>query len=99
MSTQPATASYPELVDEASGWLVGGGILTIALFPLALPLLLLTAAVALPFLVIPLVGVLIVAVVAAPILLLRRLLRRIRGVRALQRAGAAPEAVALATEA
>ena len=53
MSTQPATASYPELVDEVSGWLVGGGILTMALFPLALPLLLLTAVAAIPFLVIP----------------------------------------------
>ena len=51
--------SRGEVVDEASNWLVGGGIVTMALFPLALPgiALLLVAAIpllalTLPFLVI-----------------------------------------------
>ncbi len=78
MSTQGTTHSYSELGDELAAWLVGGGVLTMALFPLAVPLLLLTVVAALPILVIPVIGLLI----AAPILLLRRLLRRFRGVSA-----------------
>jgi len=31
-----------ELADEASAWAIGGGILTFALFPLVLPIVLLT---------------------------------------------------------
>jgi hypothetical protein len=46
-----------EIVDEASKWLVGGGILTMALAPLALPgiVLLLIAALPLAILAVPLV--------------------------------------------
>lgn len=50
-----------------------------ALFPLSLPLLLLTAASLVPLLVIPLAGALIAAVVAVPILLIRRLARWVIG--------------------
>jgi hypothetical protein len=75
MSIQRTPHSHPEVLDEAATWLVGGGILTVALFPLSLPLLLLTAASLVPLLVVPLAGALIAAVVAAPILLARRLAR------------------------
>jgi hypothetical protein len=84
MSTQPTMRSHPELVDELSAWLVAGGVLTMALFPLALPFLLLTVVAALPFLVVPPVAGLIAAVVAAPILLARALGRWLFG--ALRRA-------------
>jgi hypothetical protein len=56
MFAEPTTRSDPELLDELSAWLVGGGILTVALFPLALPFVLLTVAAMLPFVVVPLVG-------------------------------------------
>ncbi len=62
-----------DLVEEASVWAIGGGILTFALFPFALPILLLTAAFVLPFLLAGLALALVVAVAAAPILLVRRL--------------------------
>jgi membrane protein implicated in regulation of membrane protease activity len=67
-----------EVVDEISKWTVGLGIITMALFVLSLPILLLTAFALLP-LVAPLLAIgLVVAVVAAPILLVRRLVRRRR---------------------
>jgi hypothetical protein len=81
MSTQRTQHSPPEVLDEAATWLVGGGILTMALFPLSLPLLLLTAASLVPFLVVPLAGALIAAVAAVPILLARRLARWVIGAR------------------
>jgi hypothetical protein len=62
-----------ELAEEASAWAIGGGILTFALFPLVLPILLLTAAFVLPFLLAGLAIALVVAVVVAPIRLVRRL--------------------------
>jgi hypothetical protein len=54
----------PDVVEEASAWAIGGGVLTFALFPFALPILLLTVAFAIA---------LVLSVVAAPILLVRRL--------------------------
>ena len=87
MSTEPTTRSHPKFFGELSAWLVGGGVLTMALFPLALPLILLTALAALPFLVIPLVGGLVAAVVAAPILVLRRLREVVRVPRRFGRSG------------
>jgi hypothetical protein len=76
MSAEPTTRSDPELVDELSAWLVGGGILTVALFPLALPFLLLTLAAMLPFVVVPLIGGLVAGLIALPVgLLIRRALR------------------------
>jgi hypothetical protein len=62
-----------DVIDEASAWALGGGVLTFALFPLALPILLLTVAFVLPFALASLAIALVVAVVAAPILLVRRL--------------------------
>jgi membrane protein implicated in regulation of membrane protease activity len=63
------------LAEEASAWAVGGGIITMALFPLALPIILLTAATVIPLLLVALALGLVAAVVAAPILLLRRVVR------------------------
>src|SRR5215212_1121980 len=37
MSTTTTPTTPADLADEASAWAVGGGILTMALFPLALP--------------------------------------------------------------
>jgi len=62
-----------DLVEEASAWALGGGVLTFALFPFALPILLLTVVLVLPFALAGLAIALVVAVVAAPILLVRRL--------------------------
>jgi hypothetical protein len=71
------TPTTPELAEEASAWAAGAGIVTMALFPLALPVILLTAIAAIPLLLVAVAVGLVVAVVAAPILLLRRP-RRVR---------------------
>jgi hypothetical protein len=73
MSTKPTTATPDELAEEVAAWAVGGGILTMILFPLALPLILLTAAAAIPLLLVAVALGLVAAVVALPIALLRRL--------------------------
>jgi hypothetical protein len=67
-----------DVASELSAWLVGGGIITMALFPLALPLILLLAIGAIPFLLLPLLGGLVVALVAVPVLLVRGLGRAFR---------------------
>jgi hypothetical protein len=63
----------PDVVEEASAWALGGGLLTFALFPFALPILLLTVAFVLPFVLAGLAIALVLSLVAAPILLVRRL--------------------------
>ena len=63
----------PDVFEEASAWAVGGGVLSFALFPFALPILLLTVAFVLPFLLAGLAIALVLAMVAAPIRLVRRL--------------------------
>jgi hypothetical protein len=63
--------SAAEVANEASVWLVGGGIVTTALFPLALPGIVLAALIAVPLIPIALVG----GLVAAPVMLARRLRR------------------------
>jgi hypothetical protein len=75
-----STDPHPNVLDETATWLVGGGILTMALFPLSLPLILLTVAGLLPFLVVPLAGALVAAIVAIPILVTRHVVRRLRGI-------------------
>jgi hypothetical protein len=88
MSTETTPATPAELAVEISAWAVGGGIVTMALFPLALPFILLTAAAVIPFLLVPIAVGLVIAVVAAPILLLRRLWLAVRVSRRLDRGGA-----------
>jgi hypothetical protein len=71
-SPNPSTA---DLVDGTVPMAAGLGIVTMALFPLAIPVLALTAVALIPLLIplllIPLAG----ALIAAPFLLLRRLFR------------------------
>mgnify|MGYP001027143904 CR=1 FL=1 len=62
-----------DVVEEASAWALGGGVLTFALFPFALPALVLTVAFVLPFALAGLAIVLVLFMVAAPIRLVRRL--------------------------
>jgi hypothetical protein len=75
MSTTTTPIAPADLAEEGAGWAVGGGIVSMALFPLALPIILLTAAAALPLLLIPLALGLLVAAVLLPILLVRGLWR------------------------
>ena len=63
MSTTTTPIAAAELADEASAWAVGGGVITVALFPIALPIILLTVAAILPLVLIPLaLGLLVAAV-------------------------------------
>jgi hypothetical protein len=79
-----------EVVDEFSKWAVGAGILVVALAPLSIPILVLTAVALLPLLVPVLALGLLAGVVYLPI----RLVRGIRRCRApLARRGAAEEEV------
>jgi uncharacterized membrane protein len=75
MDANRTSPTREEAIDEASKWGVGLGIVAFALFPLSIPILLLTAVFVLP-LALPLVALaLIGAVVAAPVMLVRRLAR------------------------
>jgi hypothetical protein len=75
MSTESTRQSNLELADELSTWLVGGGIVTMALFPLAVPIIALTVVAAIPLLVLALLGGLVAGVIALPLRLARRALR------------------------
>lgn len=79
----PSTADF---AGEMSAWMAGGGILTMMLFPLALPLIALLAISALPLVVLAVAA----AVVGAPVMLAVALGRR--AVRAMRR-GRSPERV------
>ena len=72
MTTSSAPPSTADLVDGTLGLAAGLGILTMALFPLAIPVLALTAVALIPLLLIPLAA----GLIAAPFLLLRRLFRQ-----------------------
>ncbi len=76
----PAHTPEDELLDAGSAILVGGGIITMALFPFALPLIALVAAGALALALVGVASVVIVAVVAAPVLLVVHLARAFAGV-------------------
>jgi hypothetical protein len=76
--TGHSARSAPDVASELSDWAVGGGIITIALFPLAIPIIALTAVALLPFALVPLVAALAAAVVMPPVLLARGLARRLR---------------------
>jgi hypothetical protein len=68
-----------EIVDEASSWVVGGGIVTMALAPLALPGIALLLAAAIPLLALALAGGLLAGAVIGPIVLVRAIARRVSG--------------------
>lgn len=71
MSPTSDRDAYIELFDEVMSWLTGLGLITFVIFPLALPLIALTALLAIPLLLaaIPL------AILAAPMLFVRHLWR------------------------
>jgi hypothetical protein len=79
---QPGPPPASEVAHEVSVWAVGGGIVATALFPLALPIIVLTAVALLPLLL-PVIAVgLAVALLALPVLAMRaagRLTRRALG--------------------
>jgi hypothetical protein len=76
-----------ESLDEVWKWTVGGGILVMALAPLALPILILTLVALLP-LAAPLLAIgLLAGLVTLPVLLARRLGRSISRRRSRQRPG------------
>jgi hypothetical protein len=64
-----------DLIEGTGAALVGGGVVTMALFPLAIPMVALLAVAALPLLLLAVAGALLAAVLAAPVLLLRALWR------------------------
>ena len=76
MNAESTARSRAEVADEVSKWTVGLGIITFALFPLSLPILILTAVAVLPLLLPALAVGLLIGVVAVPILAVRSLRRR-----------------------
>ena len=73
MNAESTARRRAEATDEISKWTVGAGIITVALFPLAIPIVVLTAVALLPLLV-PLVAIgLLAGVISAPVMLVRRL--------------------------
>ena len=92
MNTDSKARQRAEVIDEVSKWGVGAGIVTVALAPLAIPILVLTAAFVLPLLlpVIPL------ALIAGLVYLPIRIVRRVRG--RLARRRAADEQVLVGVE-
>ena len=72
MASSSHTTSAEELLDGTLGLAVGLGIITMALFPFAIPLLALTAVALIPLLLIALVA----GLLAVPFLLFRRLVRK-----------------------
>jgi hypothetical protein len=76
MASQTVTHPAIEVVSGASVALVGLGALSFALIPLALPILILTVVATIPLLL-PVVALALLGfVVAAPVLLVRRLIAR-----------------------
>ena len=67
------------MLSETTGWIVGLGIVTMALFPFALPGIALTIVAVIPLLLIGLAAALVAAIIALPILLVRSLGRRAAG--------------------
>jgi hypothetical protein len=69
------TYSASDAVDATSTIFVGWGLITMVLFPLALPIVALTAVALVPFLLPPLVVALAIGLVAIPVMLIRRVAR------------------------
>jgi hypothetical protein len=88
INNEPVAPSAADVAGELSAWAVGGGIVAAALFPLAIPILALTAVAALPLVPIAVASGLAAALLALPVLAARGLVRRIR-VRRRSRSGAA----------
>ena len=81
-TTRRSEVSAEEILDSAAAFLVGGGLITMVLFPFALPIILL---VTIPLVPIVLLAAVAGAIVATPVLLFRlarSLLRRVPAARA-----------------
>jgi hypothetical protein len=89
MNAESTAPSKAEIVDELSKWTVGLGIVTLALFSLAVPILVLTAVATIPLLLPFLAVGLLVGGVALMVLVIRGLGRLAMWV--LRRGGAGPE--------
>ncbi|MFL5906069.1 MAG: hypothetical protein ACJ75Z_00550 [Solirubrobacterales bacterium] len=76
MNTEERAFARAEVADEVSKWTVGAGVILVALFPLSLPILILTAVALLPLLLLAVPLLLVAALVAAPVALVRRRRRR-----------------------
>ncbi|HSD25206.1 MAG TPA: hypothetical protein VLB79_12870 [Solirubrobacterales bacterium] len=77
MDAEIRARTRAESLDEVWKWTVGGGILLMALAPLALPILILTLVAVLP-LAVPLLAIgLLAAAIALPAMLVRRLGRSV----------------------
>jgi hypothetical protein len=92
MDVQHNSPGRAEILDEASKWAVGAGILVVALAPLAIPILVLTAVALLPLLL-PLIPI---ALIAGLLYLPARVVRSLR--RRLARRDAADEEVLVGVE-
>jgi hypothetical protein len=77
MSTSAAAHQGADLGEELSRWLVGAGIITVALFPLAIPALVLTAVLAAPLVVLGFGAALPAGIVAGIVLGIRAMRRRL----------------------
>jgi membrane protein implicated in regulation of membrane protease activity len=71
MNAESTPPSRNEVIDEVSKWGVGAGIVTVALAPLAIPIIVLTLVALLP-LALPVVAL---GILALPVLLVRALWR------------------------
>jgi hypothetical protein len=78
MNAQHDTSSIGDVITGAAGWLVAVGILTMALFPLAIPGIVLTVAAVVPLALLAVVVGLLAAVAAAPVIAVRAVRRRAR---------------------
>lgn len=77
MSAKSDRESYIELFEGVMNGLAGLGLVTFVVFPLAIPVIALTALFAIPVVI----GGVLVAVLAAPVLIVRRLVRTRREAR------------------
>ena len=77
MATRTSTTPG-DLAGELAALGVGGGVITMAAFPLALPIILLTVAAVTPLVLVTLAVGLVLAILAAPVLLVRQVRRSIR---------------------
>jgi hypothetical protein len=95
MSIDPNSPSRTEVIEEVSKWGVGAGIVVVALAPLAIPIIVLTAVALLPLLLPAIPLALIAGLLYLPVKLVRAIRARRRPLR---RGGAAEEEVLVGVE-
>jgi hypothetical protein len=79
MNASPTTGSAPDIADWFGAVNTGAGVLTVMLFPFAIPILLLTIAFTAPFLIVAVLALVPIGIVAGIVLAIRRLGRYARG--------------------